>query len=134
MLASFSDEVESALANICRLETLEDTVGEISFEDITTMIPLAARVVNFERTGVRSQLAKKTKEHIEAEKNSRGKEGQEMKAARRSLAMQRRKFEARKAIQSMQFGKRLSGGCTNMVLWLLDHFTGHCDDVYSKEQ
>ena len=86
------------------LQAAEDEVGEISNEDTTTIIPLASRAINFERVKPRSHVVKKTKAHIEAEKNLRGNEGQEQREARRRLAEQRRKVEARRGTQSMQFG------------------------------
>ena len=55
----------------------------------------------------RSHLVRKTREHMEAEKNMRGKEGQERRNTKRRLAKQRRKFQGRSAIQIMQFDKRL---------------------------
>ena len=51
------------------MEAAQDAVVEISIEDITTILPEAARAIHFERAGVRCQLVKKTKEHSEAEKN-----------------------------------------------------------------
>ena len=53
-------------------EAAEDVMGEISIEDITKCIPNAARVVEFEKAGGRNQLVKKTVEHLEAERNLRG--------------------------------------------------------------
>ena len=44
-------------------------VGKISIEDTRKSLPEAARAATFERRGGRSQLVKRKKEHIEAEKN-----------------------------------------------------------------
>ena len=71
----------------------------------------AARVANLDKRGVRSQLVRKTREHIEGEKNLKGQERGNLKSARRRLAKQRR---ARRARQKMQFGKRMTRGCTRM--------------------
>ena len=53
---------------------------------------------------------KKTKEHLEAEKNLRGKIGEELKEAKRNLAKQRR-YRARRTIQELQKGKNKNEGC-----------------------
>ena len=53
---------------------------------------------------------KKTKEHLKAEKNVRGKIGEELKEAKRNLAKQRR-YRARRTIQGLQKGKNKNEGC-----------------------
>ena len=80
-----TDEMGFGFAVVSSLEAAEDAVGEISIGDITTIILGAAMARIFERNGVRSQFVKKTKEHVEAEKNLRGrkrsrKEGSKKKA------------------------------------------------------
>ena len=64
--ASLSDEVGFAISIMSKLDDTEDAVGEVSIEVITKSILEAARSVNFERRGVRSQPVKKTKEDIES--------------------------------------------------------------------
>ena len=59
------------------LEEAEDVMGDISIEDITKKLPMAARAVEFESTGGRNRLIKKTRDHLEAEKSLTGKEGEE---------------------------------------------------------
>ena len=98
-----------------KLEAAEDGIGEISIEDTTKCIPDAARTVEFETVGGRNQLVKKSKEHIEAEKILRVKIGKELTAAKRKLAKQRRKYKARRVIQTMHFTKNKNEGCHSLL-------------------
>ena len=66
------------------LEDAEDPMGDTSIEDITKNLPNAAKAIEFETTGGGNRLSKKTKEHLEAEKNLRGKDGDELKMAKQS--------------------------------------------------
>ena len=47
-------------------------------------------------------LVRKTQEHLEAEKNLKGKESEELKVAKRELSKQRRKYKARRIMQETQ--------------------------------
>ena len=50
-------------------------LGGIRIEDIAKNLPRAARAIEFESSrGGGNKLVKKTKEHLEAEKNLRGKD------------------------------------------------------------
>ena len=82
----------------------------VKLEDITKKLPSAARAVEFEPTGGGNKLVKKTKEHLEAEKNLRGKDGEELKIASRELTKQRRKYRARRIMQEMQKVKNKQAG------------------------
>ena len=62
-----------------RLEEAQDLMGEVSIEDITKNLLTAAKAVEFESKVGRNRLVKKTREHLEAEKNLRRKEGEELK-------------------------------------------------------
>ena len=66
------------------LEGAEDPMGDISIEDITKNLPNAAKAIEFESTGGGNRWIKKTKEHLEAEKILRGKDGDELKMAKES--------------------------------------------------
>ena len=57
-------------------------------------MPKAAKAVKFESTGGKNRMVKKTREHLEAEKTVRGKEGEESKIVERELSKQRRKYRA----------------------------------------
>ena len=71
------------------LEDAEDLMGDISIEDIVKNLPRAARAPEFESSGGEgNKLVKKTEEHLEAEKNLRGKDGDELKTAKRGLTKQ----------------------------------------------
>ena len=69
-------------------------------------IPRAARAVVFESAGGGNKLTKKTQEHVEAEKNLRGRTGEELKEAKTKLAMQRRKYKTIRIIQEVQKMKK----------------------------
>ena len=99
MPKTMSDEAGFGLVIMSKLEEAENAVGQISIEDITRCIPEAARSINFETTGGRNQLVKKTREHLEGEKKNIKKKGDDLKKARRKLCKQRRKYKARKDIQ-----------------------------------
>ena len=47
-------------------------------------------------------MVRKTPEHLEAEKNLRGKEDEGLKVAKRELSKQRRKYKARRILQETQ--------------------------------
>ena len=70
------------------LEEAQDLIGEVSIEDITKNLPKAAKAVEFESRGGRNKMVRKTQEHLEAEKNLKGKEGEELK-----ISEQRRKYK-----------------------------------------
>ena len=80
-------------------------MGEISTEDITECIPKAARAVDFVSVEGKHRLVKKTAEHLEVERNLRGKKGEELKIVIRNFAKQTRKYKARRIIQSLQKNK-----------------------------
>ena len=90
-------------------------MGDINIEDIAKNLPRGSRAVEFESSGGGgNKLVKKTKEHLEAEKNLRGKDGDELKMAKRELTKQRRRYRARRIMQEMQKGtnKLLVMHCT----------------------
>ena len=64
-----SEEVGFGRMIVGSLEDAEDMMGDISIEDITKKLPIAARAVEFESTGGRNRMVKKTLAHSEAEKN-----------------------------------------------------------------
>ena len=61
------------------LDDAEDMMGHISIEDITKKLPMAARAFGFESTRERNSMVRKTREHLKAEMNWRGKDGEEQK-------------------------------------------------------
>ena len=93
------------------LEDAEDLMENISIEDVTKNLPRAARAVEVESTAGGNKLVKKTKEHLEAEKNLQGKTGDELKMAKRELTKQRRRYRARRLMQEMQKVKNKQAGC-----------------------
>ena len=92
-------------------EDAEDLMGDISIEDITKNLPRAARAVEFESTGGGNKLVKKTEEHLEAEKNLQGKDGDELRMAKRELTEQRRRYRTRRIMQEMQKVKNKQAAC-----------------------
>ena len=56
-------------------------------------------------------MIKKTKEHLEAEKILRGKDGDELKMTETELTKQRRRYRAIKIMQEMQKVKNKKVGC-----------------------
>ena len=71
-------------------------MGDISIEDITKNMLSAARAVEFESTGGGNKLVKKTKEHLEAEKNLRGKDGDELKDGQKTVDQTKKKIQSQK--------------------------------------
>ena len=106
-----SDETGFGRTIVGSLEDAEDLMGDISIEDITKNLPSAAGAVEFESTGGSNKLVKKTKEHLEAENHLRGKDGEELKVAKRELTEQKRRYRARRIIQEMQKVKNKQAGC-----------------------
>ena len=90
-----SDETAFGRLIVGSLEDAEDPMGDISIEDITKNLPNAAKATEFESIGGGNKLVKKTEEHLETEKNLRGKDGEELKMAKRVLTKQRRRYRAR---------------------------------------
>ena len=84
------------------LEDAEDLMENISIEDITKNLPRAVRAVEFESTARGNKLVKKTKVHLEAEKNLRGKDGDELKIAKND--------QAKKKVQSQKDHARDTDG------------------------
>ena len=94
------------------LEDAEDLMGNINIEDIAENLPMAARAIEFESSGgERAKMVKKTKEHLDAEKNLRGKDGEELKMAKRELTKQRRRYRARRIMQEVQKVKNKQSAC-----------------------
>ena len=88
------------------LEEAEDLMGDINIEDIVENLPMAARAIEFESSrGGGAKMVKNTEEHLEAEKNLRGKEGDALNMAKRELTKQRRRYKARRIIQEVQKGQ-----------------------------
>ena len=56
----------------------------------------------------------KTREHLEAEKNLRGRTGEELKMATRNVAKQRRKYSATRIIQTLQKAENKNEGCLTL--------------------
>ena len=56
----------------------------------------------------------KTPEHLEAEKNLRGKESEELKIAERELTKQRRKYKVRRILQETQKAKSKQNICNSL--------------------
>ena len=69
------------------------------------------------QVGGRNKALKKTEEHLEPEKNSRGRVGDELKMSERELANQRRKYRARRIIQEMQKVKNEQMICHALYCW-----------------
>ena len=77
------------------LENAEDFMGDIRIQDITKNLPRAARAIELESSrGGGSKIVKKTKEHLEAERNLRGTDGDEPKIAKRELTKQKKKVQS----------------------------------------
>ena len=98
------------------LEVAEDVMGEVGVEDITECVPKAARAVEFEAAGKRNRLVKKTTEHLEAEKNLSRRTGEELKMAKSNLAKRRRKYTARRIVQTLQKANNKNEGCLTIYL------------------
>ena len=58
-----------------------------------------------------AKMVKKTEEHLEAEKNLRGKQGDALRMAKRELTKQRRRYKARRIIQEVQKAKKKQNAC-----------------------
>ena len=63
-------DLEFGRRTVESLEATEDVLG-VDIEDITKCIQKATRAVEFESTGGRNTLVRKTKEHLETVKNLR---------------------------------------------------------------
>ena len=94
------------------LEDAEDLMGDINIEGILENLPMAARAIEFEFSrGGGAKMVKKTEEHLEAEKNLRGKEGDALKITKRELTKQRRRYKARRIIQEVQKANKKLNAC-----------------------
>ena len=138
-----SDETGFGRVRVEGLEAAEDVMGDVSIDDMTECIPKAARAVEFESAGGGGgvKLVKKTKGHLEAEKNFRGRTGEELKEAKRNLAKQSRKYRARRTIQELQEVTNKTEGChtlycanegttSDMQKWK-DEEGEECEHVYT---
>ena len=76
---SESDEADFGRMIVEEMEEAQDLMGEVSIGDITKNLPKAAKAVEFESNGGTNKTVKKTREHLEAEKSLKGKEGEELK-------------------------------------------------------
>ena len=84
------DEAGFGRIQVGGLEDAEDLMGDISIEDLVKNLSRAAKAIEFESSGGGgAKLVNKTKEHLDAEKNLRGKDGDELKMAKRELTKQR---------------------------------------------
>ena len=101
-----SDETNFGKMIVVSLEDAEDLILDLSIEDITNSLLKAARAVDFDSTEGRNKLTKETKEHAEAERNLREKDGDELKLAKRELNKHGRRYKARRVIQEMQKVKK----------------------------
>ena len=88
------------------LEGAADLMGDINIEDVTKNLRNAARAVEFESSGGRNKLVKRTIEHLEAERTLRGKDGNELKMSETKLTRQRRTYRARRIMQDVQKVKK----------------------------
>ena len=78
-------------------------------------LPMAAIAIEFESIrGGGAKMVKKIKEHLEAEKNLRGKEGDALKITKRELTKQRRRYKARRIIQEVQKAKKKQNACREL--------------------
>ena len=68
-------------------------------------------VVMYVRLPCKKESWRKTPEHLEAEKNSRGNEGEGLKVAKRELSKQRSKCKARRILQETQKVKNKQTVC-----------------------
>ena len=80
-------------------------MDELSIEDIAKELPKSARSIEFESARGGNKAVRKTLEHLEVDKNLRGIEGEELKAARRRLSMHSRKYKARRIVEERQQAK-----------------------------
>ena len=96
------------------LEAAEDVIEEVSIKTSQKYFPKAAGAVDFQSAGWRNRQVKKTAEHLEAERNLRGIFGEELKMATRNLAKQRRKYRAKRIIQSLQKEKNQNVVCSTL--------------------
>ena len=94
------------------LEDAENILGEVSTEDMSKKWPKAARSFEFESARGGNKAVRKTLEHLEAEKNLRGKEGEE--AARRRLSKHRRKFKAQRIVEETKKAKTNQDMCKSL--------------------
>ena len=79
-----SDEAALGRMTVESLEDAEDMMGHLSIEDITKKLPMAARAFGFESTGGRNSMVRQTREHLEAEMNLKGTEGDKLKLPKES--------------------------------------------------
>ena len=97
---------------VAGLEDAEDLMGDISIEDMVKNLPRAARAIEFESSrGGGAKMVKKTKEHLDAEKNLRGKDDDELKMAKRELTKHRRRYRARRIMQEVQKVMKNTNAC-----------------------
>ena len=69
-------------------------VGDISIEDITKHSPLVARALEFESSGGRNRLVEQIQ--AQAEKNLRGKDGEELKISKKRIVQVKREVQSQK--------------------------------------
>ena len=94
------------------LDDAEDLMGDIRIKDIAKNLPRAARAIEFESSrGGGNKLVKKTKEHLEAERKVRGKDGDALQMTERELTKQRRRYRARRIMQEVQKVKNKQAAC-----------------------
>ena len=97
---------------VAGLRDAEDLMDDISIEDMVKNLLRSARAIELESSrGGEAKMMKKTKERLDVEKNSRGKDGDELKMARRELTKQRRKYRARRIMQEVQKVKNKQTAC-----------------------
>ena len=98
-----SDETGFGRMIVGSMEDAEDLMRKLSaLKILRRILPRAVRAVEFESTGRGNKLVKKTKVHLEAEKNLRGKDGDELKIAKND--------QAKKKVQSQKDHARDTDG------------------------
>ena len=91
------------------LEDAEDLMGDVNIEDKTKNLPKAARAIEFESTRGGNKLAKKSREHIEAEKNLREQNGDDLMMPKESWP------NKKEGIEPEESCKRWPGSRTNKM-------------------
>ena len=98
--------MKTTLSLMTALDDAEDLMGDINIEDNVENLSIAATI-----KGGGAKRVKKTKEHLEAEKNLRGKGADALTKAKRELTKQRRRYKARRITQEVEQAKKKQNAC-----------------------